>query len=115
MKLRHFLFGFPFVVVIALVGTSCAYEFKAKRGIAELSEKIARSAPVGARREQVEASLKSEEVPYYFSAPSNVIVSPRMPVGQFRLLWETQFLYQISFDQTGQVTKVITSSFNEGL
>ena len=98
-----------------LVAASFAFEYKAQQRSAELWEKVSRSAPKGASRQQVEASLRAEGLPFGYSAPSNVIVSPWIPVGRFRLLWETQFYFQIAFNEQGQVVGVKTERFNEGL
>lgn len=115
MKLRHLIFSLPVAAAIAMVGCSFAYEAKADRTFKELTAKVLLHAPVGAKREQVEVALASEKIPFFFSAPSNVIVGQRMVIGRYRLLWETEFLYEISFDLAGQVTNVKTSTFNEGL
>ena len=115
MQSRHIFLGVPLLLALAVIGTSCAYEYKAESRSAKLWEQVHRSAPTGATRDQVEQSLKAEGLPYHFSAPSNVIVSPWIPVGRFRLFWETQFFYQVNFDSNGRVTNFETERFNEGL
>jgi hypothetical protein len=115
LKLRHALFALPLVAIAILVLAGFAYEHKAQKRSAELSEKVSRSAPKGATRQQVEDSLRVEGLPFGYSAPSNVIVSPWIPVGRFRLLWGAQFYFQISFDDQGRVNSVKTERFNEGL
>lgn len=115
MKLRHTLIIVPVAMLALLVLASIGYEYKAQKRSAELYEKVSRSAPKGASRQQVEASLKAEGLPFGYSSPSNSIVSPWIPVGRFRLLWETQFYFQIEFNEMGQVANFRTERFNEGL
>jgi hypothetical protein len=115
MQLRSVLLAFPFVAGAGLVAASLGYEYKAQQRSAELWEKVNRSAPKGATRDQVEAALRKEGLPFGYSAASNVIVSPWIPVGRFRLLWETQFYFQVAFNEHGQVTGFTTERFNEGL
>ena len=115
MQSRRLLLALPVGLIAALVVASFAYEYKAQRRSAELWEKVNRSAPKGATREQVESALRSEGLPFGYSAASNVIVSPWIPVGRYRLLWETQFYFQVAFDEQGRVTGFTTQRFNEGL
>ena len=115
MRPRQLLWLVPAVAAISVVATSCAYEFKAQRTSAELYEKVKRSAITGSTRAQVERTIQKEGLPYQYSTPSNAIISPWIPVGRFRLLWETQFFYQINFDESGKVTGFKTERFNEGL
>ena len=115
MKFRHIILAVPLLLALVVVGTSCACEYKAEIRSAELWEQVRRSAPTGATRDQVEKSLRAEGLPYHISPPSNVIISPWIPVGRFRLLWETQFFYQVNFDSNGRVTNFETKRFNEGL
>jgi hypothetical protein len=115
MRLRHIILCVPLLLVIGIVGTSCAYDYKAASRSAELRAQVRRSAPTGATRDQVETSLAAEGLPYQFSQPSNDIISPWIPVGRFRLLWEAQFFYQIHLDANGRVANVETLRFNDGL
>jgi hypothetical protein len=115
MHLKHVLLVVTLVVAFGVVGASYAYEYKAQRRSVELSEQVHRCAPNGATRSEVERSLQAEGLPYHFSAPSNVIISPWIPIGRYRLLWQTQFFYQINFDNSGHVTGFETKRFNEGL
>ena len=115
MRLRHILIALSIAAVAALVAAGFALEYRAQTRSAELWNQVSRSAPNGATRAQVESALKAEGLPFSFSAPSNVIVSPWIPIGRYRLLWKTQFYYQISFNEQGQVIGFSTERFNEGL
>jgi hypothetical protein len=115
VKLRRVFVAAPVVAVVLLVLASFGYEYKAQRRSAELWEKVNRSAPKGASREQVESSLRAEGLPFGYVAASDAIVSPWIPVGRFRLLWETQFYFQVAFNEHGQVIDFKTERFNEGL
>jgi hypothetical protein len=72
-------------------------------------------APVGTTQTQVEISLRSEGLPFQYSEPSRAIISPWIPVGRYRLLWETHFYYRINFDSNARVMNIETERFNEGL
>jgi hypothetical protein len=115
MQSRHVLLIVPVLMAMALVGTSCAYEYKAQATGTELLEKIRKAAVTGAPRQQVVQTLESDGLPFKYSASSRVIVSPWMPIGRFRLFWETQFFYQINFDEADRVIGFKTEKFNEGL
>lgn len=115
MRARQLLLIVSALAAISVVATSCTYEFKAQRTSSELFEKVKRSAIAGDTRVQVERALQKEGLPYQYSAPSNAIISPWIPVGRFRLFWETQFYFQINFDENGKVTGFRTERFNEGL
>lgn len=115
MRPRHLLLVASASLVAALVGTSCAYEYKAQVSSARLWEKVHTAAVTGAPREQVVRSLESENLPFAYSARSRAIISPWIPVGRYRLFWETQFFYQIDFDNADRVVGFKTERFNEGL
>ncbi len=115
MRPRHIVFASIISGVFVVIGTSFALEYIAQKRGAELWEKVKRSAPTGESREVVETNLGREGLPFGYSAPSNVIVSPWIPIGRFRLIWQTQFYFQIAFNDQGRVTGFTTQRFNEGL
>jgi len=115
MRPRHIFLVVPALAILTLVGTSCAFEYTAQRRSAALWEKVHRAAPTGATREQVEQSLQSQGLPFKYSPSSNAIFGPWIPVGRYRLLWETQFYYEVNLDSNGRVQGFTTKRFNEGL
>jgi len=115
MRARTWFVTLAVVVFSGCVATSCTYEYLAQQRSADLWARVQKCAPVGRVRAEVEQALQSEGLKPFYGKSENIIVGHWIPVGRYRLAWETQFNYRIQLDSSGRVESVKTQLFNEGL
>lgn len=102
------------VTLVLIVASGWVLEIGAQRNARDLINRINVVSPLGRARVDVEYELELSGLEHVYGPSDNAIYG-RKVVGRYRLIYSTELIYRIQFDENGRVAQVETNTFNGGL
>jgi hypothetical protein len=106
--------GIFIILLMGLVGLNWAIEWSTQRHIEQLKRTLLSIASVGRLKVEVEQGFDAQSLEHVFGLSDNVIYGGK-EVGRYRLFYSTVLIYKVFLDSSGQVMRVETNVFNDGL